>query len=93
MFLEGEKQNEKKLLCHLNHFNVVRLYKCLREYFAPSQPFEKLSHLESALSQFVHFLSIFHCDSRVVNNGKHNVTSSDVDVTILQLIICLSLRA
>ncbi|CAK8689001.1 unnamed protein product [Clavelina lepadiformis] len=59
-----------------------RLYKCLREYFAPSQSFEKLPDFQPTLMQFIHFLSLFHCDSRVVNNDVKTMLANTITTFI-----------
>ena len=69
--------------------NVHRLYKCLREYFAPSQSFEKLPTLDATLCSFVKFLSSFHCDSRVVSNGKECFVLNDLSEQLIGNLIAL----
>nr|CAB3265624.1 E3 ubiquitin-protein ligase RNF123 [Phallusia mammillata] len=60
----------------------TRLYKCLREYFAPSQPFEKLPQHDATLRSFIRFLSTFHCDSRVVNNDMKTMLANTITTFI-----------
>ncbi|XP_078485178.1 E3 ubiquitin-protein ligase RNF123 [Ciona intestinalis] len=60
----------------------ARLYKCLREYFAPSQPFEKLPNMKPTLISFTLFLSNFHCDARLVNNDVKTMLANTITTFI-----------
>lgn len=67
--MASEKGDLFKFIPEFYLSSASKLYKCLREYLAPTVMFDDtLPHYKRTLTSFVKFLSKFHCDSRIVNN-------------------------